>query len=677
MSEGRAHLRPVWAQGDWALCPHAERIEPRPGTWRRVIEGLAAGPMARLGRSRGRLRRFAEAVLALGPGFEAMDEAALRAEAAQIARALRRGAGQAERDAATRRAFALVREVTGRQLGMRHYPVQIMAARVLLDGGVAELATGEGKTITGLLAAVTSALAGLPAHVITVNHYLAERDAAQLAPVIEFCGLTVGVITAEMPPPEKARAYRADVVFVTNKDLGFDYLRDTIALGPTRSRARTLLGRLGARGGAAGGGGQTVMQGLPFAILDEADLVLADEARIPLVISAPRGAAEDGTDFQRALDLARALRRDQDFRIDARARAAELTAAGRERAAGISADWGGLWRARRGREERVEQALAALYIYHRGQHYVVLDGEVQIVDENTGRISPGRAWERGLHQMIEMKEGVALSGRSETSARITYQRLFRRYLRLSGMTGTARGLETELWRVYGLRLQRIPTHHPPRRRDARPVLCVDAETRAQAVAARAAELTGQGRAVLIGTRSVASSEDLAARLAARGQAAEVINALNDAQEAAIVAQAGGVGRLTIATNMAGRGTDIKPAPEVEAGGGLHVIVAEPNDSPRSDRQLIGRAGRQGDRGSSETFACPEDELFRAFLPGPVRMIQRVMRRAGVTRLGGPLPGLLIAWAQARAEGRAARLRAATLKSDRTLAGLLGFAGRSE
>ncbi|MBD3785728.1 MAG: hypothetical protein IE922_01985 [Sphingomonadales bacterium] len=674
MSEGGAHLRPGWAGGDWVLAPHAERIEPRPGTLRRVIEGLAAAPMARIGRSQRRLRRFAAAVLAEGAAFEAMDEAALRAEAPRLAAALRRGGSARATEAATCRAFALVREVTGRRLGMRHYPVQIMAARVLLDGGMAELATGEGKTITGLLAAVTSALAGLPAHVITVNHYLAERDAAQLGPVIEFCGLTVGVITADMPPPAKTRAYRADVVFVTNKDLGFDYLRDTIALGPTRSRARTLIGGLARRGGGAA---QTVMQGLPLAILDEADLVLADEARIPLVISAPRGAAEDGADFVRALDLGRALVEGRDFRIDRRARSAELTAAGRVRAAEISADWGGLWRARRGREERAEQALAALHLYHRGQQYVLLEGEIQIVDENTGRISPGRAWERGLHQMIETKEGATLSGRSETSARITYQRLFRRYLRLSGMTGTARGLETEMWRVYGLRLMRIPTHNPPRRRDAAPVLWVDAEARAQAVAARAAQLTAAGRAVLIGTRSVASSEDLAARLAARDQPAQVINALNDAAEAAIVAEAGGAGRLTIATNMAGRGTDIKPAPSVLAGGGLHVIVAEPNDSPRSDRQLIGRAGRQGDPGSSETFACPEDELFRAYLPGPARFVQRAMRGAGVTRLGGPLPRLMIALAQARAEGRAARLRAATLKSDRTLAGLLGFAGRSE
>jgi preprotein translocase subunit SecA len=305
------------------------------------------------------------------------------------------------------------------------------------------------------------------------------------------------------------------------------------------------------------------------------------------------------------------------------------------------------------------------------------DATVQIVDPHTGRVSPGRAWERGLHQLIEMKEGVPLTGRSNTAAKITYQRFFRRYMKLAGMTGTAQGLTTEFWRVFGLRIHRIPTHRPLRRIDSGPRIYADAQDRWNDVVKRALALSTSGVAVLVGTLSVDSSNLVATALRGAGAEPQVLNALQDAEEARIVAGAGAAGALTIATSMAGRGTDISLASASRAQGGLHVIVTEPSESFRVDFQLRGRSGRQGDPGRTETLISFEDTLFVTHVPRLARSLAGMMRALGIRRMGGPAARLVLALAQNAAEGRNARLRKATVKADRDIITMLGFAGRGE
>jgi preprotein translocase subunit SecA len=378
------------------------------------------------------------------------------------------------------------------------------------------------------------------------------------------------------------------------------------------------------------------------------------------------------------MGFADALRIGDHFKTDMARKSAELTAAGKARIKHLARDAGGLWRAERARVERVEQALAARHVYARGHDYVVMeDDTVQIVDPHTGRVTPGRSWERGLHQLIELKEGVPLTGRSNTTAKITYQRFFRRYMKLSGMTGTAQGLATEFWRVFGLRIHKIPTHRPIQRVDRAPQIYAEAAERWDVVAARASAISAQGAAVLVGTLSVESSDLVAEKLRAAGAAPLVLNALQDAEEARIVAAAGQSGTITIATSMAGRGTDIGLDPQVVKQGGLHVLVTEPSESRRVDFQLMGRAGRQGDPGRTETMLSLQDSIFETYAPGMTRALRRVMRLFRIRRLRGPVARLVLAWAQRNVERRNARLRQATLKSDRDIIKMLGFAGRGE
>lgn len=669
----RARRARPWEHGQWALQPQLERSDPRDKALVRWIEEHSAFVLARLRPRRSRLRRFAETVIARGEALVGLSPSGLETAIEDVAQRLRKTPGE---EAALIQAFALIREVTGRELGLRHYPSQIMAGRVLHNGDVAQLATGEGKTITGLLPAITSALSGLPVHLVTVNPYLAARDCETLRPVIEAFGLSVGLIDSEMSPDQKRQAYGCDVAFVTNKDLCFDYLRDLQARGSQRSHGRALMARVGQ--GAARPGTAPMLRGLPFALLDEVDLVLVDEARIPLIISGPRGEAEGEEEFRRALDIAADLRAEDHFRLHPQRRSVELTKAGKARLKSLTQGLPGLWRAERARVERIEQALAALHLYANGHDYVVLEDQtVQIVDAHTGRISPGRSWERGLHQLIELKEGVPLTGGTATAAKITYQRFFRRYMKLAGMTGTAQGLSSEFWRVFGLRICPIPTHRPPRRKDRQPRIYRDAAAKWAAVADRARTVAARGQPVLIGTLSVESSTRIAELLRGAGAQPMVLNALQDAEEAAIIAQAGQAGTITIATSMAGRGTDIALGPGVEALGGLHVIVTEPSESRRVDRQLIGRAGRQGDAGSSEAILSLEDELFRVQAPGLGRAATGSLRALGLRRVAGAPAALLLRGAQSAAEQRNGRLRRATLKSDRDLGTMLGFAGRGE
>ncbi|MBK5928396.1 translocase [Rhodobaculum claviforme] len=643
-------------------APYQELADPVSNFVDRWLERRVGGLLSRLPLTRLRLSRQADRVLALAPRMAVLDDAALVAEAVRLRRRLLSRPGDR---AALERAFAVVREVSARTLGKTHYKVQIMGALALHAGHMVEMATGEGKTLTAAPAAVVAALSGMPVHVVTVNDYLAARDAEELRPIFDFLGLTVGVIDSDMEAPARAAAYRCDITYISNKNLTFDYLRDRVSL-----RARRGLGRRRMAALMAGRPDDGLMlRGLAFAIVDEADSVFVDEARTPLILSSSSDDAEAAALYATALALARALGLRRDFAVDAMNRHITLTDAGKARLSERAAGLEGLWRVRRAREELVRQALAALTLFEHGRDYVVSDGKVQIVDEFTGRIMPDRSWQGGLHQLIEAKEGVAVTGRKETMARITYQRFFRRYARLSGMTGTGMELAGEFRDTFGLSTVRIPTHRPLRRRHLGTRFVPDEGAKWAAVADRVMALAGPGQPVLVGTRSVEASERCAAVLAARGLQHVVLNARQDGEEAEVVARAGLRGAVTVATNIAGRGTDIKLGPGVAGLGGLHVILTEFHESARIDRQLYGRSGRQGDPGSTEAIVALTDDLFVRFAP----WLLAVVRRAPLP----PLCGLLRRVAQARAEAEHFTTRTDQTTADRDFERALAFAGPQE
>ncbi|GHU45683.1 hypothetical protein AGMMS50289_17370 [Betaproteobacteria bacterium] len=566
------------------------------------------------------------------------------------------------RDELVARAFAIVREAAQRSLGMRHYDVQLLAGQALLRGRIAEMATGEGKTLAATLSVCTAAVGGVAVHVVTVNDYLAERDAKDNTPLYAFFGLSVGIIQQDMPIEDRRQQYACDVVYVSNKELTFDYLKDRIALGGI-SDAQLKLRRL--RGAYAAP--VSLLKGLHMAIVDEADSVLIDEARTPLIISETLPDELGAEIYHQAIDMARQLeagghylQRDRDIWLTPAGEAALAQMAGEE----------GVWKSALWRKELISQALAAVQLFHRDQHYILAENKVQIVDESTGRVMPDRSWERGLHQMIEAKEQCDITGQRRTLSQITYQRFFRRYLLLAGMTGTAAEVGVELKRVYDLSVTRIPTHKASRRRRLPDRLYRTSAERWQAVAARAREVAGEGRSVLVGTRSVEASEILSRLLDEQGVAHTVLNARQDKAEAEAVATAGQAGQITVATNMAGRGTDIKLAPEVEASGGLHVILTEFHESARIDRQLFGRSARQGNLGSVEAIVSLEDDLFQRVAPGLAKWGADTWRRSAAKK--GYLFRALIAFVQCRAEARDRKIRLDTIKRDRKWLQALGF-----
>ncbi|MGC9328006.1 MAG: DEAD/DEAH box helicase, partial [Candidatus Hinthialibacter sp.] len=405
--------------------------------------------------------------------------------------------------------FALIREYSERLLGLRHFDVQVMGGWIIFNGMIAEMETGEGKTLTALLPACTAALAGVPVHIITVNDYLAKRDAEWMKPVYEAFGLPVGIVTHEKSFEERFEAYRRPITYCTNKEVVFDYLKDRLIAGPQSNLIQLQIERLYKPEARFK---QLRLRGLFFAIVDEADSILIDEARTPLIISGQGKNTYENQVYQQALDLASQLETAQDFTLDRIKRTLELTEEGKRRLAELTESMGGFWKGRQWREELISQALTALHLFFRDKDYLVRDDKVQIIDEFTGRVMGDRSWERGLHQLIEVKEGCEITSQNETLTRISYQRFFRRYLILSGMTGTAREVARELWSVYHLRVIKIPTHKPLIRRRLPTRLFFREEKKWSAIVERIQELHEQGRPVLVGTRSVAASEHLSGLL---------------------------------------------------------------------------------------------------------------------------------------------------------------------
>ena len=654
--------------------PYAERSEPEPGFHDRAAEFLLATVFRPACDRFRNPNRSLQRIVQLVQRHEASLRKAADGELETMARGMRlRLRRQGFVPDLVGECFALVREAAARTIGQRHYDPQLMAGWALLQGKLIEMETGEGKTMAATLPASTAALAGYPVHIITVNDYLAGRDAEEMGPLYRFLGLSVGTVVQGMLRPERRQAYGKSVTYCTNKELAFDYLRDKVALTHRGSRLHLSLEKLRSN---ACRDEELVLRGLYFGIVDEADSVFIDEARTPLILSSMTGSTEEKEQCQRALEFARCLSPAADYMTDLAERSISLTPAGRDKVGELATGREGVWTSVRAREELVTQALNALVLFQCDQHYVVSDGKVEIVDESTGRVMPDRSWERGLHQLIEVKEHCEPTERRETLARLTYQRLFRRYLRLAGMTGTAREVAREIRSVYDLDVVRIPLHRPSRRSYSPVRVCATRGQKWREVADAVERMSiAGGRPVLIGTRSVRASEEISAVLSERRIEHALLNAKQDKAEADVIALAGQPSRVTVATNMAGRGTDIRLGTGVADRGGLHVILTEYHDARRIDRQFFGRCARQGDPGTCEAIVSLEDEIFLVHAPAATRLVRQLAKvNAGLRRA---LYAGLRMLAQFRAERRSTHVRMQNLSHDRRLEKVLAFSGRGE
>jgi len=578
--------------------------------------------------------------------------------------------------------FALIALQVRRQLGFTLHHTQLLAAWWMLGNRLAEMATGEGKTLAVLLTAATGAMAGIPVHVLTANDYLAERDALRLAPLYRSLGLSVACVLSQSTPDERRNAYGCDLTYATASEVAFDHLRDRCAL--VESGVLTDAQQAGAPLPAPPVGAlppRPVLRGLCMAVVDEADSILIDDARTPLILSTPADNRAQGERLRLALFLARQLREGPDYTMDSEGAGPRLSDAGRARLAQLCDRMDGAWAMQRWRDEQITLALAALCQFHRDVHYLVRDDEVHIIDANTGRIAIGRMWSRGLHQLIALKEGLAPPQENETLTQTTYQRFFPRYLRLCGLSGTLYEARHELLATYGLPVVCVPLRSPSLRQGSPVQVLPSAEQKWARVVERVGQMHALGRPVLVGTDSVADSERLAAALQAAGLPHRVLNARQDAlqdaghesHEAEVIERAGVRGAITVSTHMAGRGTDIPLGEGVNELGGLHVINCHLHAARRIDRQLHGRCGRQGTRGSFERIVSLEDEPFsRAYSAPLLRLLGSPLAMTGI--LGQVTPTLCVQWAQRVFEARERRARWAMLQHDSWLARGLAWAG---
>ena len=585
-----------------------------------------------------RYEKELHAVNALSDEMSALSDDALRAKAAEFKERLENSSSKSSLRAEV---YAVVREVAMRTIGLRPFDVQILGGFALDDRKIAEMQTGEGKTLVATLPATLNALCG-KVHVVTVNDYLARRDREWMGPIYEFLGLTVGLLQDGMSPEERQPAYQADITFGTNNQFGFDYLRDNMVHSLDRK----------------------VQGPLDFAIIDEIDNILIDEARTPLIIS---GSAADALDrYRKFANLTKRFRRDEDFEMDEESRRLTLTDEGIHKAENALSIENIFSPEHTETLHHIETALRALHFFKKEQQYIVKDGRVMIVDDFTGRLMPDRRYSDGLHQAIEAKEGLKVQRESQTLAQITLQHYFQLYKGLSGMTGTAKTEEDEFKQIYALPVLVIPTNKPLQREPSPDRIFRTQKAKFEAIADEVASLHQAGRPVLIGTNSIEKSEYLSALLKKRQIDHHVLNAKLHEHEADIVAQAGQRSAITVATNMAGRGTDIKLGDGVAELGGLHVAGCQRHESRRIDNQLLGRAGRQGDPGSSQFYLSMEDDLLRIFggdRIGP--LMDRLGLEEGEAIEHKMLSGA-IRRAQKRVEGRNFEIRKRLLEFDLVL-----------
>jgi len=591
-----------------------------------------------------KLRRTVQRVNALEPAMAELSDEQLRAKTEEFRSrlAVGLGEGKAERDVLDEllpEAFAVVRETGKRVLGMRHFDVQIMGGQALHEGNVAEMRTGEGKTLVATLPVYLNALTGKGVHLVTVNDYLAKRDAEWMGPIYTALGMTVGVIQHDLDHNTRREAYNSDITYVTNNEVGFDYLRDNMAWALD----------------------QMVQRHLNFAIVDEVDSILIDEARTPLIIS---GQGHDATElYGQFAKIIPRLVKDEDFTVDQKSHAVPITEKGVakvEKMLGVSNLYD-----QRNLEltHQLNAALKAWHLFHKDQQYIVKDGEVVIVDEFTGRLMYGRRYSDGIHQAIEAKEGLNVRSEDQTLATITFQNYFRLYDKLAGMTGTAKTEEREFREIYGLAVVVLPTNMSVRRKDMADIVYRSEEAKFNAVIDDIIAEHEKGRPVLVGTRSIEKSERLAMMLRRRGVECNVLNAKYHEQEAQIIKDAGIPGKVTIATNMAGRGVDIKLGEGVPVAGGLHIIGTERHESRRIDNQLRGRSGRQGDPGTTRFYIALEDELMRLFGQERLQKMMDFVKFTDETPIEAGILSRSIENAQSKVENHNYEIRKSVLEYD--------------
>ena len=644
--------------------------------FRKIFGSKNSRELKRMGKLVAQINNFEKQI-------QSLSDDGLKAKTAEFRQRLEAGA---ELDTLLPEAFAVCREASHRVMGMRHFDVQLIGGISLHEGRIAEMRTGEGKTLVGTLPTYLNALTGKSVHVVTVNDYLARRDAEWMRPLYEFLGMSVGIVVPGQNPLEKREQYKADIVYGTNNEFGFDYLRDNMAFSPDEKAQRELY----------------------FAIVDEVDSILIDEARTPLIISGP---AEDSSELYRAINLliprleqGEALEDSADgasghYIVDEKHRTIELTEEGHEfveqllSEAGILKEGESLYSATNlNLLHHVHAALKAHAVYQKNVDYIVQNGQVVIVDEHTGRTMPGRRWSEGLHQAVEAKEGVQIQAESQTLASTTFQNYFRQYEKLGGMTGTADTEAFEFHQIYGLDVVVIPTNKPIRRIDYNDVIYATQKEKYDAVIEEIREVIAQKRPVLVGTASIDASEYLSQLLTKAKVPHNVLNAKENAREAQIIAEAGSPGAVTIATNMAGRGTDIVLGGNWEAevsalenptqdqidavkaewqkrhelvleSGGLHIIGTERHESRRIDNQLRGRAGRQGDPGSTRFFLSLEDNLMRIFMSERMRSMMQALGMKDGESIEHRMVTNAVEKAQRKVEGRNFDIRKQLLEYD--------------
>ncbi len=582
----------------------------------------------------------------LEPGLEAETDAQLVARS----QALRLRARQGDSlNTLLVESFALVRESAKRTIKQRHFDVQLIGGAAIHNKCIAEMETGEGKTLVATLPAFLNALQGKGVHIVTVNDYLAQRDADFMKPVYSLLGLTVGCIQTGISDGDRRAAYASDITYGTSKEFGFDYLRDELKrlqLGGDTQRKTFEQAFLGQ--GTHNENQMPVQRTHHYAIVDEADSILIDEARTPLIIGANnQPTQEEAAAYYGADQLAATLIRTKDFKYDPAERKAELNAAGRRKVQAVGGHSSFVMLTVDGLYEYVERALRAQIAYLKDRDYVVLNGEIVIVDEFTGRMMPGRQWQEGLHQAIQAKERIEVTLETITAARVTVQDFFKKYKKLGGMTGTVSTDAAEMRRIYKVGVFKVPTNRPGKRLWLPDRVYSTENEKFQAVADQIVEWHKKQVPVLIGTRSIEKSEKLSALLTKAGIEHQILNAKNHEIEAQIVSLAGQAGKVMVATNMAGRGTDIKLGPGVTDVGGLHVIGTERHESRRIDRQLAGRCARQGDPGHSQFFVSLEDEIIEAYGEKPANRLRKKYRDRG--ELTSPGMRRLVLAAQAKKE----------------------------
>jgi len=654
-----------------AKSAYPQQMDKWPGFLESRAKRLTANVKYQFKRRRYTVSYIVKRVARYEPGIAALSDDDLRKWVQHLKRELIQHGLQ---DKLVFQSFATIREVSNRVLKLRHFDVQLLGGWVMLNGMISEMETGQGKTLTATLPACTVAMAGIPVHIVTANDYLAERDEEILRPLYQWLGIQSASIVDRTEIDARQEAYRCHIVHSTSQQIAFDYLRDRMAMGDDVGSMQIQFKQRQSQ--HQGKPSPFLLRGLCFTIIDEADSLLIDEAKTPLVISQTRQSDKQEQIYHDALNLASSLDKTRDYTVNEKYQEVHLTTKGEAKLTNLSAPFSSYWQRKKQREMMVILALKARHLFHRDKHYLIRDDVVQIIDILTGRTMPDRSWEHGLHQLIEAKEGCEISGERDPLAKISYQKFFKRYLHLSGMSGTVSEVADELHQVYKLRVIKIPPHKPSKRVMQPEWVYKSTEHKWAAFIKRVMHIHKQGRPLLIGSQSVSDSKYISDLLNANNLNHHLLNAQQDADEASIISKAGELNSITVATNMAGRGTDISLSDAVKEVGGLHVISTNRNDARRIDRQLYGRCARQGDPGSAEAYLSLADDNLTQFYPSFFLSLISVLIWPNKS-LPNFLAKRLLSLPQKRTERHHFQTRRLLMKQDKSQEKMMSFTGRME